>query len=220
MAKELTRQEEEALLNDDDDMQVEGEQQRKTLVSVGSNTDADRPNLCNAGTSTDPDVRERERGLSTSSTSRSGTGGTGFFPRAYYNVRAARSAADTVRPLCGSEVSFKNDLGSFDDPDDNRVQLANHRHCFSSKTNISTSFELDTMICNTCTHKGKHKVLRRETERPDTVDDSPICFVLSDQCFPPVLSPEGDGDCIKILRIEGGGLMELTNAFISATKGS
>jgi hypothetical protein len=102
---------------------------------------------------------------------------------------------------------------------DGRVQLANHQHCFGTKTNISSSFELDTLVCNTCTLRGKHRVLRRETERPDTVDNSPICFVLSDQCFPPVLPPEGDGDCFKIVRIEDGGLMELTNAFIEFTKG-
>jgi hypothetical protein len=110
-------------------------------------------------------------------------------------------------------------LGHFDDMSDGRVQLANHQHCFGTKTNISSSFELDTLVCNTCTLRGKHRVLRRETERPDTVDNSPICFVLSDQCFPPVLPPEGDGDCFKIVRIEDGGLMELTNAFIEFTKG-
>jgi hypothetical protein len=66
---------------------------------------------------------------------------------------------------------------------------------------------------------GKHKILRRETERQDTVNDSPIVFVLSDQCFPPVLPPDGEGECIKIIRIEDGGVMELLDAFIEATKG-
>jgi hypothetical protein len=51
------------------------------------------------------------------------------------------------------------------------------------------------------------------------VDDSPIVFVLADQCFPPVLPPETDGECIKILRIEDGGVVELLNAFLEATKG-
>jgi hypothetical protein len=50
------------------------------------------------------------------------------------------------------------------------------------------------------------------------VDDSPTVFVLSDQCFPPVLSPEGEGECIKIMCIEDGRVMELLDAFIDATK--
>jgi hypothetical protein len=111
----------------------------------------------------------------------------------------------------------KHDLGSFIKDDDDRYMLANHRHCYSTKANISTSFEIDTMICNTCTHRDRHRVLRRETERPDTVDDSPICFVLSDQCFPPVLPP--GGECFKIVRVEDGGILELVNVFIEITKG-
>jgi hypothetical protein len=51
------------------------------------------------------------------------------------------------------------------------------------------------------------------------VDDSPTFFVLSDQCFPPVLSPEGEGECIKIMCFEDGRIMELLDAFIDARKG-
>jgi hypothetical protein len=65
----------------------------------------------------------------------------------------------------------------------------------------------------------RHGILRRETERPDTVDASPIVFVLADQCFPPVLAPEGEGECIKIIRIEDGEIMELLDAFFEITKG-
>jgi hypothetical protein len=43
--------------------------------------------------------------------------------------------------------------------------------------------------------------------------------VLSDQCFPPVLPPEGEVECMKIIRIEDGGLMELVNAFTKMSKG-
>jgi hypothetical protein len=75
------------------------------------------------------------------------------------------------------------------------------------------------MICTSCVVRGRHRVLRRETEREDTVDDSPIVFVLTDQCFPPVLPPESTGECVKILRIEDGGVMELLNAFLETTKG-
>jgi hypothetical protein len=82
---------------------------------------------------------------------------------AYFNVRAARKNANTVRPLIGSEV-LSHDLGTFESEGDDRYLLANHRHCFSAKANIFTSFELDTMVCNTCTIRGRHRVLQRETD--------------------------------------------------------
>jgi hypothetical protein len=165
-------------------------------------------------------LADDEDGASTSTgTDGASQKGTGCLPRAYANVRAARKDMCTVRPLYGSEVLVNNDLGTFCNSNDIRVNLANHRHCYQTKANISTSFALDTLICNTCTFKGKHHMLWRETERPDTVDDSPIVFVLSDRCFPPVLPLEAAGECVKIMRIEDGGVMELRNAFIETTKG-
>jgi hypothetical protein len=190
------------------------------VASLGINTDSP-PATNSIGTSTGlddngPRVRTRTSSGSTASTC---TGGGTGLPRAYLNVKAARDDLYTVRPLCGSEVLLKKDIGSFVNCNDGRVHLANHRHCYSTKSNICTSFDIDTWICGTCTRRGKHRVLRRETERPDTVDDSPICFVLSDQCFPPVLPPEGEGECMKIIRIEDGGLVELVNAFTEMSKG-
>jgi hypothetical protein len=208
----LSQEEVEKMLQDEDD-----------AGAVGTGTDMHPPPskpLDSAGTSTDGNQQPRFRSASSSTTSgMSSTGGTGRLPKAYYNVRAARLDIDTVRPLVGSEVQNLNKLGSFINDSDDRYRLANHRHCFNSKKNISTSFEIESFTCNTCTERGGHRVLRRETERPDTVDDSPICFVLSDQCCPPVLPPEAQGECIKIVRIEDGGIMELITTFLEMTKG-
>jgi hypothetical protein len=154
--------------------------------STGSNTER-RPT---ASVGTDPLVRERAR--STSSASTSSAMPSSVLPRAYANVRAARRASSTVRSLNGGAVT-ECDLGSFVNSNDSRVTLANHRHCYKTKTNISSSFALDTMICNSCVVTGQHRMLRRETEREDTVNDSPLVFVLSDQCFPPVLPPDCGG---------------------------
>jgi hypothetical protein len=63
------------------------------------------------GTTTDDKSVGRRR--STVSTSSVGGSGTGRLPRAYYIVRAARAEANTFRPLLGSEVWIKNDLGTF-----------------------------------------------------------------------------------------------------------
>jgi hypothetical protein len=43
--------------------------------------------------------------------------------------------------------------------------------------------------------------------------------VLSDQCCPPVLPPEDEGECFKVVRVEDGGVMELISTFIEITKG-
>jgi hypothetical protein len=45
------------------------------------------------------------------------------------------------------------------------------------------------------------------------------CFVLSDQCFPPFLPPAGNGDCLAIVQIEDGTLMELAGAFLDLANG-
>jgi hypothetical protein len=69
---------------------------------------------------------------------------------------------------------------------------------------MTTSFNLDTLFCNTCTGI-EHRVLHREK---DLIDVKEL-----------VLPVEGDRECLKILRIEHGSLMELVEAFLEATKG-
>jgi hypothetical protein len=46
-----------------------------------------------------------------------------------------------------------------------------------------------------------------------------VAFIFSDQNFPPSLPVEGDGDCLKIFRIEDVGLHELVTAFLEVTRG-
>jgi hypothetical protein len=87
------------------------------------------------------------------------------------------------------------------------------------KANFSASFNLEKLMCNTCTARGEHLVLHREVECTDALDDSPVCFILSDQCFPPLLPVEGEGECLKILLIEDGSLGELIGAFLDLTRG-
>jgi hypothetical protein len=102
---------------------------------------------------------------------------------------------------------------------DTRTMRANHRHCYGKKANFSASFTFDKLSCNTCNFGGEHLVLHREVDGTDTLDASPVCFVLSDQCFPPFIPVEGDGECLKILQIEDSTLGELVEAFLDLTKG-
>ncbi len=50
-------------------------------------------------------------------------------------------------------------------------------------------------------------------------EQTPKCFVLSDQCFPPVLPSTGNTDCLAIVQIEDGTLMELASAFLDLANG-
>jgi hypothetical protein len=45
------------------------------------------------------------------------------------------------------------------------------------------------------------------------------CFMLTDQCFPPVLPANGEDDCFAIVQIENGSLTELVGAFLDLVTG-
>jgi hypothetical protein len=77
---------------------------------------------------------------------------------------------------------------------------------------------LESLACNSCT-KGEHQVLHREKKKIDSRNLVPQIFILSDQNFPAALPVEGDGECLKILRIENGKLSELVESFLEVTKG-
>ncbi len=49
--------------------------------------------------------------------------------------------------------------------------------------------------------------------------DSPPCFVLSDQNFPPMVPAEGEGECLKIIQVENGALADLVEVFLGLTRG-
>jgi hypothetical protein len=84
MSKPAKTPEEEALLSDEEEMQVD-KRDPKSRVSVGSNTDPDA-----APPKSSMDEMLRPRANSTASSTR--TTSAGALPCAYYNVRAARSA--------------------------------------------------------------------------------------------------------------------------------
>jgi hypothetical protein len=112
-----------------------------------------------------------------------------------------------------------NPVGTFIVANDSRIFRANHQHCYGKKANISASFNLTNMTCNTCTFRGEHLVLHREVESADALNSNPVCFIRSDQCFPPIIPVEGDGECFKVFLIEDGTLSELVNAFLDFTSG-
>jgi hypothetical protein len=90
-----------------------------------------------------------------------GSNKTGSLPRAYHSIRAARISGRAVRTLCGSAAPEYFEMGSFEHNTGFTAVTPNYRHCYRSKFNISTSFQLDSLKCNTCM-SGEHMVIGRE----------------------------------------------------------
>jgi hypothetical protein len=140
------------------------------------------------------------------------------FPKLYDNIRIARQNSTTVRYLNESAVESLDSVGSFKDNDDlTGPATANYKHNYTKKQNVSSSFSLDNFLCNTCMGR-EHPVLHREGKKIDMKSLVPVAFVLSDQNFVPAVPVGGDGECLKILRIENG-LKELVELFLEATRG-
>jgi hypothetical protein len=108
-------------------------------------------------------------------------------------------------------------MGSFEHNTGYTAVTPNYRHCYRSKFNISTSFQLDSLKCNTCM-SGEHMVIGREVVGGGR-DLAPVVFVLTDQNFPPVLPVNGDGNCFKIIAVEDATLHELVGVLLEATRG-
>jgi hypothetical protein len=79
----------------------------------------------------------------------------------YNSIRAAKLANTSVRTLGGCVDNTLKGIGSMGS--DPRFSQANTRFSYNKKKNISTSFDIGTLKCNTCS-KGEHAALFREGE--------------------------------------------------------
>ena len=139
-------------------------------------------------------------------------------PPIYYTIRASRKSNAAITTLDGRAVQQLH-TGSFDSANDGRLEKTNMRYSYDNTQNISASFNMDSLSCNTCLEMTEHVALYREVEDEDMASLTPVCFFLTDQNFPPCIPVEAYGECIKILRIEDGTLKELTNAFTEVVLG-
>jgi hypothetical protein len=138
--------------------------------------------------------------------------------KAYYNIRVARSSTRTIRAAGGQSIPYDS-IGNFDKNDEKFSVPVKYRHNYSAKQNLSSSLELQDFHCYTCMGEG-HWVLHREGEQIDIRELTPVAFVLSDQNFPASLPVEDcGGECMKIIRVEDGTLLELVAVLLEATRG-
>jgi hypothetical protein len=100
------------------------------------------------------------------STASTGSTGSQYFtlPHAYNNIRAAKLSTKVVRTLNGcatNTIGTVSPTGSFGENDCVRPANLNYRHCYKSRMNISSSFNLENFTCNSCTGNA-HQILFRE----------------------------------------------------------
>ncbi len=149
----------------------------------------------------------------------------GNFPPQYSSIRASIGAnAAPILPL-GGIAGLGRDIvkqgiglavGGFNVVDDTRQFSVQNYHLVGQRRNVSSTVSMppigspDPMGCLSCSD-------------PHSLTESlgkgtPVVIVLSDQAFPPVLPPVGDGRCVVIMRVEDCELRELEDVLYDRFK--
>ncbi len=214
---ELTTEAASNILDSEDAMDTAGPSLRSTdQHSFKSNYEEDR--VC----------QPKRRIDDSASRSDSASVGAGpVLPPIYHSIAKKRLSKTILRHLDGSKetecttlgasVSQTLQVGSFNNIGDRRHNGTIHRHDHTTMRNISTSFDPNTLSCTTC--QGGHKVLHRTVEGTDVGMNNPPVFILTDQNFPAMVPVGGEGECLKILQVENGTLVELVEVFLGMTRG-
>jgi hypothetical protein len=128
----------------------------------------------------------QKRGRSLSQDSRqestvSGTLGANLLnlPAGYRAVRSTKLNSLAVRHLNGGSAIPFQPIGSFANDRDARVKYANKISDSLASRNISSSFNLANFVCNTCTTRGEHIVLGKNSDGNDGTGQIPplLCAV-------------------------------------------
>jgi len=131
-------------------------------------------------------------------------------PDEYYRARTARRAGETRQAINGigpltraGETAKSYRVGSFDAIDDSRLMKVVKVHSVARKANYTLSFDPELMKCTAC--DSGHDIVAEKT---------PTLIILSDQNFPPHLSPaDPSNTCAAIIRVEDASLGELVGVF-------
>jgi hypothetical protein len=126
------------------------------------------------------------------------------FPAAYYSVRKLRANSQPsaeLQSITGdrrSDTKLPKNLPGFEITDDERQYQVKNFHVPALKKNVSSSVcrEGSEIFCVTCDQKHNF----------DSVE--PVCLILTDQNFTPML-PSDTGKCCIIIRMEDSFLSDL-----------
>ena len=138
--------------------------------------------------------------------------------RAYKAIRVARLADMSACHLSSSLSSPLDPAGALLDERDSRNFTCFMINSFETKRNISSSFDTASMVCVTCALKKNHVTLLKHHAKANPDYSSPVVFILADQSFPAYLPTGGEGECLRILRLEDGSLGDLTQVILDTLK--
>ena len=132
--------------------------------------------------------------------------------RAYIAVQAARRAASSARPLNPTPTSTARiSMGTLYPARDDRSTRTSITSNLGQRLNWSSSFGRPDGLCGTCVG-GRHAAFK-------AVGGGPVALVATDQCFPACL-PAAGGECLRIVRVEGGALREIVLALADCIGGN
>jgi len=127
----------------------------------------------------------------------------------FFAVRSMLSGSMEPRPLNRRMKRSEPGPGFLVEGDERWYRNANSS-CTTRKRNSSASFK-PSGRCHTCL-SGEHDAWIGKLGQP-------VVIVAADQHFPANLPTDGEGDCIRVIRVENGSLAEITKELTSLAPG-
>ena len=139
----------------------------------------------------------------------------------YEAVRVANIKSLAAPYLQSGEPVIDRNLmsdGDFFSTADGRVLRMHMESNLPRKTNTAYSFNPWRMTCGNCPGAANHSVLGAATGNRD-ITAGREAILLSDYSYPPVLPSSSSQNCIRIIRLENGNILELTNILLDKLRG-
>jgi hypothetical protein len=125
---------------------------------------------------------------------------------AYDAIRSGNIRPTKASSLLGGSPLYAPVMPSMIEMGDGRMLSGELKLSISSKKIITSSFNNDWLCLNCDLHKSRPALRTRGEAGPA---GAPQAIILSDQNFSPQLPVTGQQQCLKVLRIEHSGLIEL-----------
>ena len=123
----------------------------------------------------------------------------------FFAVRALVEGGKTARKLNRRLKPHSSKDDGFLVKGDERLYRNFNDSSIERRVNMSASFQYNG-TCHTCLN-GPHDAWQGR-------DGQPVVVVAGDHHFPANIPARGDGECIKILRVENGSLAEITGELV------
>jgi hypothetical protein len=129
----------------------------------------------------------------------------------YQSIRARNICDTKASNLLGTVSAYAPAATGMVDTGDGRMMTGGLKMALTDKRVITCSFNYN-WTCTKCEQHQDRPALRL---RGEAGSGAAQAIVLSDQNFPAVLPVSGTEQCLKIVRIENGGLLELTDELLN-----